>query len=217
MEWLKDRRLALPLIGGVVALIAGLSIGSVLVFSHRDEKPPPAPASQGGLVIDAAAPDDDLDPAKPLRCFVAGQFAGDMTLAACAERNGVATAALDVGIDTTGALAAAGEAGTVLTPLPPKVVVAAAPAVVAAPSAPMGACWRYAGSEWRRQPTEMTLSACVQTLYAGRCEKPGGATYGRWREQTLRLVPNRVEVSADNRTFRSLVEQGPGCAIPAVG
>lgn len=217
MEWLKDRRLALPVLGGVLALIAGLAIGSVLVFSHRGETPPPAPASQAGLVIDPVVPDDELDPAKPLRCFVNGAFAGDMTLAACAQRNGVATAALDVGVDATGALAAAGEAGTVLTPLPPKVVVAATPAPPIAPAAPVEPCWRYLGSEWRRQPADVSLSACVQALYAGRCEKPGGAAYGRWGEQTLRLVPGRVEVSGDNRTFRTLVEQGPGCAIPGVG
>jgi hypothetical protein len=63
----------------------------------------------------------------------------------------------------------------------------------------------------------MTLNACVQALFAGRCEKPGAATYGRWMQQTLRLVPGRVEVSADNRSFRPLTEQGAGCAIPPIG
>jgi hypothetical protein len=29
-------------------------------------------------------------------------------------------------------------------------------------------------------------------------------------------VPGRIEVSNDNRSFRTLVEQGPGCAVPAV-
>ena len=38
---------------------------------------------------------------------MAGQFVGEFTLAECARRNGVATDALDVGIDETGALAAA--------------------------------------------------------------------------------------------------------------
>ena len=37
-----------------------------------------------------------MDATHPLRCFVAGQFAGEMTLAACAKRNGVSTDALDV-------------------------------------------------------------------------------------------------------------------------
>jgi hypothetical protein len=57
----------------------------------------------------------------------------------------------------------------------------------------------------------------VQTLFAGRCEKPGVATYGRWSQQTLRLVPGRVEISGDNRRFRPLVDQAAGCAIPNIG
>jgi hypothetical protein len=33
--------------------------------------------------------------------------------------------------------------------------------------------------------------------------------------QTIRLVPHRVEISADNKTFRPVVEQSDsGCAIP---
>jgi hypothetical protein len=66
-------------------------------------------------------------------------------------------------------------------------------------------------------PTELTLNACVQALFAGRCERPGGASYGRWMSQTLRLAPGKVEVSGDNRSFRLLVEQGAGCAIPPIG
>jgi hypothetical protein len=78
-------------------------------------------------------------------------------------------------------------------------------------------CWRYAGGSWSQLPAELSLSACVQTLFAGRCERRGGATYGRWGDQTLRLVPGRIEISGDNHTFRTLVEQGDGCAVPAVG
>ena len=59
--------------------------------------------------------------------------------------------------------------------------------------------------------------SCVQTLFAGRCEPAGSATYGRWMQQTLRLVPGRVEVSADNRRFRTLADQGAGCAISPIG
>ena len=36
-----------------------------------------------------------------------GSFVGEITLAECAKKNGVATGALDVGVDETGALAAA--------------------------------------------------------------------------------------------------------------
>jgi hypothetical protein len=63
---------------------------------------------------------------------------------------------------------------------------------------------------------DVSLNVCVQALFAGRCERPGGATYGRWGQQTLRLVPGRVEISADNHSFRTLADQGAGCAITPV-
>src|SRR5690606_6952159 len=107
------------LAGGALALLAGLGIAFSIMLSDDGSKKPP-PASRGGLVVETGRPDDKLDPARPLRCFVDAQFVGELTLAQCAERNGVATGALDVGLDETGALAAAGVAGTVLTPLPPQ-------------------------------------------------------------------------------------------------
>jgi hypothetical protein len=61
----------------------------------------------------------------------------------------------------------------------------------------------------------MSLGACVQSLYDGQCEHPGAAAYGRWGARTLRLVAGRIEVSSDNRNFAPLVEQGPGCSVPA--
>lgn len=232
MDFLNDRRIVLSLIGGALALLAGMGIAvGLMARGDKEEAPEPPPASRGGLVVETVEGDAGLDPARPLRCFVGGQFVGELTLSECAQRNGVATGALDVGVDETGALAAADVAGTVLTPLPPtseEQVVQPAPVLEtpAAPapsaptqtvSAPAGACWRYAGADWRRLPGELTLNACVQTLFAGRCEPQGSATYGRWMQQTLRLVPGRVEVSADNRRFRTLAEQGPGCAISNIG
>ena len=232
MDFLNDRRTQLVLVGGAVALAAGLAIALGLLAGHRNEHAPPPPASESGLIIDSSGGiDARMDPAAPLRCFVGGQDVGEMTLAACAKRNGVATDALDVGLDETGALAAADQAGAVLTPLPPGQAEApgAAPAEAAPlPSVTSGAatpvaagpptaCWRYADAKWSKLPADLALSACVQTLFAGHCEKAGGATYGRWGQQTLRLTPGRVEISADNRAFRTLVDQGPGCAIPPVG
>jgi hypothetical protein len=223
----KPPRTGLVIAGGAVVAVAGAAIAWMLLASGQGERTAP-PASQGGLVIDSSAMDERLDPARPLRCFVAGQFVGELTLAQCAQRNGVATGALDVGVDETGALAAAEQAGTVLTPLPPE--GEAAPAEVEAPppeiqaatpkaqpAASAAACWRYADNQWRKLPGDMTLGACVQTLFAGRCERPGGATYGRWSQQTLRLMPGRVEVSGDNRSFRPLVEQGANCSFPSMG
>ena len=223
MEFLKDRRVLLAG-GAALALVAGLGIAIALLGGGGKPTEPP-PASRGGLVVETGRADDTkLDPARPLRCFVGGQFVGETSLAECAKKNGVATGALDVGVDETGALAAADQAGTVLTPLPPPTTVVPAPANAApgpapspsqqASSTPLAACWRYAGGEWRRLPGDITMNACAQTLFAGRCEKPGGATYGRWGEETLRLVPGRVEASSDNRSFHPVVDQGPNCSIP---
>jgi len=80
---------------------------------------------------------------------------------------------------------------------------------------PLATCWRYGREGWR-ELGEMGRSACVRTLFAGRCETRGEALYGRWAEQTLRLVTGRVEVSSDNTRFRTLAEQGPGCSLPTV-
>jgi len=227
MELLKDRRVILAG-GAALALVAGLGI-AIALLGGKDKQTEPPPASRAGLIVETGRADDTkLDPARPLRCFVGGQFVGETTLAECAKKNGVATGALDVGVDETGALAAADQAGMVLTPLPPVPEVAPAPtAPVAGPaptaptpaatSAPLAACWRYAGNEWRRLPGEITLNACAQALFAGRCEKTGGATYGRWGEETLRLVPGHVEASSDNRSFHSVIDQGPNCSIPVAG
>ncbi len=227
MDFLKDRRSRLALAGGALALVAGIGIAAALISGGKGEKVPPPPASQGGLVVETGSADDGrLDPARPLRCYVAGQYVGEVTLADCARRNGVATGALDVGVDEAGNLAAADQAGTMLTPLPPAdeapaevpaMAPAPAPAATPATSAPTGACWRYADGGWRKQPTDMSLNACVQSLFAGRCERSGGATYGRWMQQTLRLVPGRVEVSGDNRSFRLLASQADNCSISPVG
>lgn len=206
--------------GAALALVAGLG-GAALIMSKDDGSTKPPPASRGGLVVEATRTvDDKLDPARPLRCFVDGQFVGEVTLAECAQRNGVATGALDVGLDETGALAAASTAGTVLTPLPPpEAAIVTPPPPAADPSQPTpvatSTCWRYAAGSWR-ELGEIGRGACVQMLFQGQCAGRGGADYGRWGDQTLRLVTGRVEISGDNRRFRTLVEQGPGCSLPSV-
>ncbi|MFO1014385.1 MAG: hypothetical protein U1E50_11545 [Caulobacteraceae bacterium] len=228
MEFLKDRRVVLTIVGGLIALALGLGLafGAKMMDSGPKDAPP---ASKGGLVVETGRMDDTkLDAARPLRCFVEGQFVGELTLADCARRNGVATGALDVGIDESGALAGSNGTTTQFTPLPPTPaptpapapapVVTPAPAPAAAPAAPApigAACWKYEGGAWRKIG-DLPLNACVQTLYAGHCERRGGATYGRWADQTLRLVPRRVEISPDNRTFRTLVEQDSACNVASV-
>ncbi len=218
------RRSGLLIGGALAALVAGSAVAWVLVRGEEPATPPPA--SEGGLVIDSAGEEDGrIDPGKPLRCFVAGQFVGELTLTACAERNGVATDALDVGLDESGALSAAQEAGQLLAPLPPPeenlpLVEEGAQEPDAEPTSPdpiAANCLRHGGGRWRRVGGDHDLDSCVQTLFAGRCERPGGASYGRYGYQTLRLVAGKVEVSDDNRTFRFLGIQSPDCSIPPLG
>ena len=223
----KNQKVVLA-IGGALAILLGVGIAAgIMMKDHGSTKPPPA--SHAGLVVETGGRDDQtLDPARPLRCFVGGQFVGLATLADCAKKNGVATRALDVGVDATGALAAASDNGPVIQPLNPSQLQVtpltpppAAPAEAGGGTQTSGGsvialCWRH-DTDWRKLPSELSLNGCVQALFAGRCVKPGEAQYGRWGDETLRLVPRRVEISTDNRTFRPLADQSPACAIAPVG
>lgn len=217
----KDNRMVL-IVGAGLAVVG--AVAAALVFSGGRDKPTEAPpASKGGLTIDVAeAP--TLEPTRELRCFVDGQFVGMATLADCAKRNGVATSALDVGLDSTGSLVAAPTASFAPPPEAPAITVVEAPpagqagpdaAARPAPAASSGtACLRHTGSEWRQVSGDMSLGACVQALYSGTCVRPGDAQYGRWGDTTLRLVPRRVEQSTDNNRFRTLAQQDRNCQFP---
>ena len=216
----QDNRILIA-IGAGLAVLAAVVIA--LIFSSgRDRDPAPPPAAQGGLKVDVAdAP--ELNTTRELRCYVDGRFVGMATLADCARRNGVATDALDVGVDETGALVALPAAPVIE---PPVDTAAAEPLPVpdtldpgqAEPpqvQAAAGAqCLRHTGSDWRAVSSNMSLNACVQALYSGVCVRPGDALYGRWGNTTLRLVPRRVEQSPDNNRFRTLVEQDRSCQFP---
>ena len=211
MELFKDRR-SVALAGTGVALVAGLSIAAVLMSrGHAPTEAPPA--SQGGLVVETGRDDDiKLDERRPLRCFVDGKLIGELTLTDCAHRNGVATGALDVGLDPSGALAAANGVGAQITPLPPT----ASPAPSAQADADGGVsraagCWRYSDGQWERLPDDLPLSTCLQTLYGGQCQRGGAPLYGRWSDRTLRLLEGRLEISADNRNFHVIADRSPGC------
>jgi hypothetical protein len=137
----------------------------------------------------------------------------------------VATDALDVGIDETGALAAAPTASLAPPPSAPPVELTEAeqPPLVDQPAAEPSvqpasgsACLRHTGSDWRSLSGNMSLNACVQALYSGTCVRPGEALYGRWGDVTLRLVPRRVEQSNDNSRFRTLAEQDRSCTFPGL-
>ncbi|OXE36476.1 MAG: hypothetical protein CGW95_07365 [Phenylobacterium zucineum] len=222
---LKVRPYILILIGALAALLTGIALAILLSKGHAADSAVPPPASQSGLIVETKSEiGHNLDPMAHLRCFVGGRFVGESTLAECAKKNGVTTGALDVGVDPAGNLAAAQGTGVDLTPLPPKEVVAADPAVPTTPDAgdkkalKSGTenCWKYTGGEWHKTPSDLSLDACVQTLFNGRCVHGGEAAYGRWAATTLRLVAGRVESSTDNRTFSLLTEQESNCTVSSV-
>lgn len=232
MQLPNDNRVIIA-VGIGLAVIAAVVLA--LIFSGGRE--PAAPKTSetdepGGLQVDLAdAP--ALEPTRELRCFVSGQFVGMATLADCAQRNGLATDALDVGLDASGNLAAAPTAAfapppalpdpveLAETPLPsdlssperPQAQPTQPPRVERAGGAP---CQRYTGSEWRQLSNDMTLAQCVNALYSGTCVRPGDAQYGRHGSVSLRLVPRRVEQSNDNTRFRILADQDRNCQFPSL-
>lgn len=211
----------------VVIAVGGL-VGILALRARAGDPRDRAADSQGGLVVQTSRDDDiRLDPKRPLRCFVGGLFVGEMPVSACAMRNGVGVGALDVGVDSSGALAGAKGPSAGITPLPPAPPPAAATGEAresghsandagdetTAVAAPIQTCWRYSEAAWTPLPEPMTRTACLQSLYDGTCLSPGAASYGRWGDRTLRLTAGRIEVSADNRVFRTLAQQGPGCSV----
>lgn len=219
---MKDRRVVVGL-GVVLALLAGGALAFLLGAGDEDPDTPP-PASRGGLVVEVQQPDMKVDLTRALPCYVNGTLIGLATHAECAQRNGVSSGQLDVGIGPEGELAY-GEASADFAPLSPEELgldpirpllrpPEPSPPVQSTRSEPIGICWRHSSALGWQQLSSMNLSACAQVLFDGRCERPGGAQYGRWGEETLRLVPGQVERSSDNRNFRVLVRQADDCSLP---
>lgn len=205
MSAFQDRRVVLAVAGGAALLLAVLA--TAFVLGARRERPAPADPARTGLQVTMGATGGGrLDPKAPLRCFVDGRFVGEASLAECARRNGVTAGRMDVGVDASGAVAAAGEGQAGLAaPLPEAPAEAPVRAEAAPSPAPVGKeCLRYAGGGWRPAGAGLSLRGCVRALYEGRCVRAGDALYGRYGTQTLRLVPGRVEVSPDNRDFSTL-------------
>lgn len=223
---MKDNRIIIAVGAGLAILVA---VVLALVFSGGKNPAPSAPEPEpGDLTVDLTDV-GPMEPTRELRCYVNGQFVGMATLQVCAERNGLATDALDVGLDETGALVATPTASLAPPPALPPVELTAvdpapAPVEPSQPSAgptpqPVSAgspCLRHSGGEWRSVSAGTTLNACVQQLYAGTCVRPGEALYGRWGDVTLRLVPRRVEQSNDNNRFRALYDQDRQCQFPGL-
>ena len=211
-------------IGAAVAIVVGIILAMGVSRGHKDdEKMNDQPT---GLTFKVADPAPSLDTKKPLRCYVNGAYVGDVTLAECAKKNGVAAQQLDVGIDDNGNQVAAPTASLVPVPGAPGSAEAAQPAdpaqgaeivpPTATAAGPTASCLRYSSNSWNKLAENITLGQCAVLLFDTRCVSPGQAAYGRWGTKTLRLVPRRVEQSDDNTTFRPLVDQGQGCSVPMV-
>lgn len=231
MQLPNDNRVILA-VGAGLAILAAIVLALLFMGGGGDDRkvPAEAPDTAAGLTVDVAdAP--ELQPSRELRCFVDGQFVGMATLGDCADRNGLATDGLDVGLDASGNLAAAPTASFAPPPALPATEITDGnpdpvdatggqnPQPVPAPRAQQvgGApCLRYTGSEWRQLSGNLGLNECVQALYAGTCVRPGEAQYGRHGNLTLRLVPRRVEQSNDNTRFRVLADQDRGCQFPSL-
>ncbi len=231
MSVLADRRVVIGL-GALVAV--GIGATAAIMLGRDGDRPPP-PAAEGGLQIEIGETERAaLDPTRPLRCFVDGKLVGMETLATCAQKNGVAAQALDVGLDETGALAAApassaapsvdvAELETPRTPdvrLPPL----SDPGPLGGPTQSAsasgrpqyGACIVHGPNGWTTMSESLALAPCVTMLFDGKCQTPGNALYGRWGEQTVRLVPGKVEIAEDGRTFTTLQEHGETCTVPRI-
>ncbi len=227
MNVFSDRRVVLVVSGGALALALVLVAG--FLFGHRRVEH--GLAEQGAphaalTVRMGETGGGKLDPSARLRCFAAGRFVGELSVAECAARNGVDPGRMDVGVDSAGQVAAAEDGAAALAPLPeaqaaepaePAPAAAEAPAGTAEARAPFPAgadCLRYGASGWRGVAVGLSPRACARVLFEGRCVRPGEALYGRVGTRTLRLVPGRVEVSPDNRDFTPLIRQdAQACAL----
>ena len=210
LKFLRDRRLAIA----AAAIVLALAVGLGLIWLEWARGPGPALEASSdvdSLQVEMGSSDPSEALARQVRCFAEGQYVGMLTLSACAERNGVQPGAMDVGIDSEGQASAEVAQGSVAAAPSDTLAASGLPAEAGPPV--LAGCWLNTGS-WRKLADGVTLDACVQALFSGRCAAPGSAVYGHWADETLRLVPGRVERSNDNRTFQLLALQAPGnCAV----
>jgi len=214
------------LIAVVVVLIALGGALTLLRHGHGGDGTTPA-SSSGELKVEMGK-SAKVQADTSVRCFVKGQFVGMETAADCAQKNGIAPGALDVGLDQSGAIAAGG-AGAHLQPLSNATGDGQADddkpdAADAGPGdgdphsyadTPPADCRAYAPGGWRNAGQGVNLDACVHTLFDGRCPAPGQVVYGHWGALTLRASPGRIDVSRNNRDFSPLAPQYPAdCSIP---
>lgn len=199
------------LLASLAVLALALVLVAVFTFvSHR--------GGEAGANATASVQENVTGSQAPVRCFVQGALAGEMSFQDCAARGGSA-AQLEAKVEPVPPSA------PLRDPADAAAIRADAAAEGAAPvsEAPIsgvarsGQCLRFAPDGWRGYGTSVSLSACVRVLFQGRCALPGQAFYGRWADKTLRLTPGRVEISDDNAHFRTLIDQdGQDCSFPAM-
>ena len=205
MSPFSDRRVVIGVSAG--AVVAVLALILAFVGGRHGAKAQaaagdPALADKPALQLEVGKPDPKQNAkTQAVRCFVNGQLVGMTTLNECAQKNGTASQTLDVGLDAPPPGA---------SPAPPPVRSAAALASQTAE------CLRYGTDGWKGYGAPLSLGACVRVLFQGQCAHAGEAFYGRWGGQSLRLIPGRVEISDDNRSFRQLVEQDADCQLPSL-
>ncbi len=204
MNAFSDRRVLIGVGAGVVLLVLVLLL--VFVRGHHAPVVSNQTAEADRLQLQMDKPDPKTAPkTQAVRCFVNGQLVGMTTLTECAQKNGTASQALDVGLDAP--------------PTAPGNVTTTAPTLAAgipAASNQTAECLRYGGDGWKGYGSNVGLGACVRVLFQGQCAKPGEAYYGRWGGESLRLIPGRVEISEDNKKFRLLVEQDADCSVASM-
>ena len=103
---MENQRLVL-ILGGAAAVLAAVLVAVLLAGGpgKGETEPEATPTERAGLQLDVTD-SESLSPDQQLRCFVGGRFVGMATLSDCAQRNGVASQALDVGLDSSGELTA---------------------------------------------------------------------------------------------------------------
>jgi len=210
-------------IGAIVGIVLCVGVGLVGLALRADDDNVSIPIGQsGGLVVQTGRDDDvKLDEKRPLRCFVNGQFAGEITLSDCAKRNGVAKGAMDVGLDASGALAASG-AGGPITPMPPSSAAGTSGgdtasrdlAQAASTSDASAACWRVDSGQWTRVGDAMGLEECVMAIAPDPCEPLPAGPLGRWGARTLRSMKGRVGILGPHGVFQDARREAPACDAP---
>ena len=216
MDLTRNRRLLI--IGGVAAGLAAVVIVVAIAALRAGDDEAPAEASGPGLVVQTSGqPPQKLDPADALKCYVGGKLVGEMRVADCAARNGVATGPLEVGVEKAPDAAPVNAVAAELPPPPPPppIDVAVRDDSGADPATAGGKpCWSHDGGGWSRAPGGMDLDACVEFLFAGQCLRSGGVVYGMWGDRTLRLTADRVEMAHGGGVFRAVPDQPALCGAP---